>query len=130
MGKFRKHIDVPGLIHRAPSPMGVRIGNMIFSGGIYGCNTETQEVPKNDPDLQAKYLFENVKKFMETAGASIDHIAHVKVFVKEDSLREYINKYWVELFPDKDDRPCRHAQVMEMRGDMLMQVELIAVIPE
>ena len=52
------------------------------------------------------------------------------VFVKDDSVRDAVNVEWLKCFPDPLDRPARHTLVQELRGDMLLQLEVIAVVQE
>jgi 2-iminobutanoate/2-iminopropanoate deaminase len=131
MSIVRKSIEVPGMgHHQTPIPTGTRIGNMVFSSGINGADPSTGKVPKDDPQKQAEFLFENIRKFMSAAGGTPEHIAHVTVFLKDDSYRNMINQYWVEMFPEPSSRPARHALTLDLRGDMLLQAELIAVIQD
>ena len=123
----RKVIDIPGLSHQAPIPNGARVGNIIFSSAISGRNPDTDELPK-EPERQAEILFRNIKTFMEIAGGSTEGIGHMTVYLKEESYREAINKEWVKMFPDEQDRPARHAIKAELRGELLFQVEIIAVL--
>ena len=65
---------------------------------------------------------------METAGGTTDNIAHMKVYLKDEKYREAVNKAWEKMFPDEHDRPARHALKVELRGDMLFQIEVVAVL--
>ena len=123
----RSVIEIKGLSHNAPIPLGAKIGNMVFSSGISGKDTETEKLPQ-DPDQQAEVLFRNIRKFMELAGGTPENIGHMTVFLKEEKYRESINKAWVKMFPDENSRPARHAVKSDLRGEMLFQVELIAVL--
>jgi len=123
----RQSIDVPGVRHNAPIPMGAKVGNLVFSSGIMGTNPDTGQQPA-DPKEQAKFLFENIRTFMEMAGGTIDDIGHVRVLLKDDAYRDVINEEWEKMFPDPDSRPARHALNVPLRGNMLFQVELIAVL--
>jgi len=123
----RKVIEIPGLSHNAPIPLGAKIGSMVFSSGISGRNPETKVIPQ-EPDRQAEMLFQNIRKFMELAGGTPENIGHMTVFLKEEKYRESINKEWVKMFPDESDRPARHAVKADLRGELLFQVELIAVV--
>lgn len=123
----RRVIEIPGLFHQAPIPNGARVGNIIFSSAISGRNPDTDELPK-EPERQAEILFRNIKSFMEIAGGSTEDIGHMTVYLKEESYREAINKEWIKMFPDEHDRPARHAIKAELRGEVLFQIELIAVL--
>jgi 2-iminobutanoate/2-iminopropanoate deaminase len=50
------------------------------------------------------------------------------VFLKEEKLRDSVNKAWLKMFPDEHSRPARHAIKADLRGDNLFQIEVIAVL--
>ncbi len=113
--------------HGAPIPNGAVVGNVIFSSAISGKDAKSGVLP-SDPDEQAEVLFNNLRLFMEKAGGSPDDIGHMTVFLREEKYRDSINKAWLKMFPNEHDRPARHAIKAELRGDVLFQVEVIAVL--
>jgi 2-iminobutanoate/2-iminopropanoate deaminase len=123
----RKGIHIKGMEHGAPIPNGVVIGNMIFSSAISGKDAKTG-VLSPDADEQADAMFRNLRLFMETAGGTPENIAYMKVYLKEEKLRDSVNKAWLKMFPDEHDRPARHATRTELRDDNLFQIEVIAVL--
>ena len=123
----RKSIHIEGMEHGAPIPNGAVIGNLVFSSAISGKDAKTG-VLSNDPVTQADAMFRNLRLFMERAGGTPDNIAHVKVYLKDEKYRDAVNRSWVEMFPDQHDRPARHALKAELRGDVLFQIEVVAVL--
>ena len=123
----RESIEIPGLAHGAPIPMGSKIGNMVYSSGISGRDAETGELP-SDPDKQAAHLFQNIRTFMSIAGGTPDDIIRVTLHIREESYRAVLNPPWTEMFPDEHSRPARHAVKTELRGDVLFQAEIVAVL--
>lgn len=123
----RESIEIPGLSHGAPIPMGSKIGNVVYSSGISGRDAETGELP-SDPEKQAKHLFQNVRTFMSIAGGTPDDIIRVTLHIREEPYRAVLNPPWIEMFPDEHSRPARHAVKTELRGDVLFQAEIVAVL--
>lgn len=123
----RKSIHIKGMEHGAPIPNGAAVGNMVFSSAISGKDAKTGVMSPN-PDEQAEAMFQNLQLFMESAGATPDNIGYMKVYLKEEKYRDAVNKAWLKMFPDEHDRPARHALKAELRGEMLMQIEVIAVL--
>jgi 2-iminobutanoate/2-iminopropanoate deaminase len=123
----RKSLHIKGMEHGAPIPNGVVIGNMIFSSAISGKDAKSG-VLSPDPDEQAAAMFRNLSLIMETAGGTPANIAYMKVYLKEEKLRDSVNKAWLQMFPDEHDRPARHAIKAELRGEVLFQIEVIAVL--
>jgi len=123
----RKSIHVKGMEHGAPIPNGTVVGTMVFSSAISGKDAKTGVMSPN-PDEQAEAMFRNLRLFMESAGGTPDNIGYMKVYLKEEKYRDSVNKAWLKMFPDDHDRPARHALKTELRGEMLMQIEVIAVL--
>lgn len=128
MGK-RKVIEVPGMSHGAnPIPAGVRVGNMVFSGGIMGQDPDNGGKIPPEPEKQATLTFMNIRRLIEAAGGTTDDIAHIAVSLKDLKHRDLVNTEWIKMFPDEHDRPARHTQQYDLAGNMLIQCQIIAVL--
>ena len=126
-GKGRS-IHIEGVRHGAPIPMGARVGNMIFSSGIIGADPATGKVPE-DMESQCVFAFANMKTMVQSAGGKLENIGSIKVYMKDRSQREAVNRPWLEMFPDEDDRPARHAiEYDAFPPGVLVQLEVIAVV--
>jgi len=126
LGK-RQTLEIPGVTHGAPIPMGVKVGNLLFSSGVMGKDPANGALP-DDPARQAELMFRNLRTLLEQAGGSLDDVAHVTVFVKDDAYREHLNREWLKAFPDESDRPARHTLLWNLPGGMLIQCEVVAVL--
>lgn len=125
-----RSLEVPGVTHGgAPIPMGARVGNTVYSSGILGKDPATDKLPE-DAQSQARFVFQNMRTLLEAGGATLDDVVRMTVYLKDDSLRDVLNKEWLAAFPDPHDRPARHVHVQPLRGAMLIQVEIVAVVPE
>ena len=123
-----RSIHVEGVEHGAPIPFGARVGNMIFSSGILGADPTSGEVPE-DLESQCWFAFANMRTMLENAGGTLDNVGSVKVYMKDRSQREAVNRAWLEMFPDEADRPARHAiEYDAFPPGVLVQLEVIAVV--
>ena len=123
-----RSIHVDGVQHGAPIPFGARVGNMIFSSGILGADPATGKVPE-DLGSQCEFAFANMKTMVENAGGNISGIGKITVYMKDRSQRDAVNKPWLEMFPDEDDRPARHAiEYDAFPPGVLVQLEMICVV--
>ena len=52
----------------------------------------------------------------------------MKVYLKDDKYRENVNGPWVKMFPDEHNCPARHALKADLRGRLLFQIEVIALL--
>lgn len=127
----RECIEIPGVAHtggRYPGfiPFGTKIGNLLFSGATFGADPKTGKMGET-PERQAELAFQNTYTLLERAGFSTDDVAHMFVWYKDHKYREVVNKPFVEMFPNQNDRPARHAVVADLPGDLLIQLEIIAL---
>ena len=122
----RKTIEIDGVRHNAPIPMGARVDNIVWSSGIQGMDPETGLVP-DDGIAQVGFAFRNLDSFLRAAYVTYDDIVRLTVHLAEPSLRDEVNKYWLELYPDEHDRPARHALNIALNNNMLVQLEVFAV---
>ena len=124
----RERIKGKGIVeHPQPFPAAVKIGNMVFTAGISGEDPETHKVP-DDIDGQCSNAFRNMRAIIEAAGGTVGNIAKLTVFMKDRNDRDVFNKYWLEMFPNEDDRPVRHTLANDLGGNRRVQMEFIAVL--
>jgi 2-iminobutanoate/2-iminopropanoate deaminase len=122
----REVIELEGFAHGNPIPVAVKIGNMVYSGGIAG--TDERGVTSPDPDQQIGQVFRNVRRIVERAGGTLADVAKLDVKLRDMAHRSIVNKYWLEMFPDEHDRPARHTTQGDLPGSLVIQVELVAVL--
>ena len=123
-GASSKQIEIPGLLHKDPLPMGAQVGSMVFSSVIGGQDPKTGDF-ETAPEAQIERAFDNMRVFMEQAGGGLDHINHVWVFLQENfKYQEFMVDVWVKAFPDEKSRPARKTLPYKLGGDMQIQVQL------
>lgn len=122
----RRSIEIPGIHHSAPIPMGARVDNIVFSSGITGADPATGRVP-DDGREQVRLVFANLRSFLAAAAVTADDVVRMTVYLTSNDLRSAVNEEWLALFPDAGSRPARHTLVHQLPGGMLVQVEVVAV---
>lgn len=127
MGK-REVIKIRGSEHKNPIPTAIKIGNMVFTSALIGSDPDTGNVPE-DVQAEVANLFRYIREIMNEAGGTTDDIAHLSVFVTDRKYVENINKEWLKMFPDENDRPARHTSVQNLRKGVRVQIEMTAVLP-
>jgi enamine deaminase RidA (YjgF/YER057c/UK114 family) len=125
----RQSIEVEGFAHGPqPIPAASRKGNIVVTGGVFGLDPATGKLP-DDLEAQAVLMFYNLKRILAAAGASMECVLKMTVFVKTPEARTVINKHWLEAFTDPASRPARHTLRNEhMPENMLIQCDAIAVL--
>jgi 2-iminobutanoate/2-iminopropanoate deaminase len=122
-----RSLEVPGLAHNAPIPLGAKVGNLICSSGIGGKDPATGQLPP-DAASQARLAFDNMQRLLEAGGATLADVAKLTVYAKDNSVREAINAEWLRCFPDPADRPARHILIQDLQHGMWLQLEFIALM--
>ncbi|HEX3247129.1 MAG TPA: RidA family protein [Chloroflexota bacterium] len=103
----RNVYNLPGLSpDGAVAPDLVKVGDLFFTSGVRGVNLDTGELP-DDPAEQFLNAWHNVAALVEGAGLSTDNVGLVTNFIDSQDYRAHINTGWLELFPNKSNRPAR-----------------------
>ena len=123
----RENFNISGGGHRAPIPLGSKVGNMLYSSAIGG-GRPAEGAPPLTIAEQAHTMFQNVKTLVEMAGGTIEDIVHVQLLLKDRGDRAEIDKEWIKMWPDENNRPARHATQVELGVGGDMQCEIVAVI--
>jgi enamine deaminase RidA (YjgF/YER057c/UK114 family) len=97
-----------GRKHQNPIPNACRIGSLVMSSVIVGTDLETGDLPDDLPS-QCTNMFRNMVQIAQTAGGSTDDIIKMTVWLLDLDDRAALNREWLQMFPDPETRPARHA---------------------
>src|SRR6202158_1005402 len=104
----RRSIEVEGIHHGGnPIPTASRIGPFVASGGIFGQDPQTGNIPPGIED-QCAVMFANIRRIIEAAGGTTENILQVTGGLIDISNRANVNKEWVAMFPNPESRRVRH----------------------
>lgn len=123
----RRSIYVEAFGHKNPIPAACRVGNLLTSGIVYGLDPATGK-PAPDIDAQCTLMFQHIRTIVEAGGGTVDDIVKITVWLQDRSQREPVNREWLKMFPDPQNRPARQAMQAELTGGMLVQCDFIANI--
>lgn len=125
----RTALTIPGLSHRDPLPVGVRIGDLVYSSVIGGQDPATNQ-QIDDPTRQVQQAFANMVTLVEQAGGTKNDVAHVYVFLRDRDDQPLLIQTWLDVFPTDGDRPARKTIFYdELKGRAtLVQLQAIAVL--
>jgi 2-iminobutanoate/2-iminopropanoate deaminase len=119
----RESIEIDGVRHKDPLPMGARVGRHVFSSVI------VTDVPHSDERLDGvpaiQQNFDNMTAFIEAAGGTLDDISNVWVFLGMWELHERYVDIWCDVFKDEHSRPSRKTNQYPQTS---VQMQLEAVI--
>ncbi len=123
----KRSIHLPLVGHKAPIPMGARVGQILCSSAIAGKSPSDGSLPA-DGAAQVANAFSNLRALLAAGGATPDHVVRLGVSLADDSLRDAVNTHWLACWPDADDRPARHISITPLQHGMAIQLEVMAVI--
>ncbi len=114
----------------APTPTGpfnqaIRIGDMVFTSGQAGRNRDTGKM--GDIRDQARRCIGNLSNILDAAGASLDDLVKVTVYLRNPEDAPAFNEEYLKLIPEP--LPARSSAFVGLKNpDMLVEMEVVAVI--
>jgi 2-iminobutanoate/2-iminopropanoate deaminase len=122
----RKVLTISGAVKGSMAPAGTRFGDYVFSSTIAGIDPKTGQLGEG-PEQQLALAYQNMRDLCAAAGITTDNIAHVTNFIRDPSMRSYLNKPWLEMFPDDNNRPARKTTAYELPGNQFIVLQMLAV---
>ena len=95
-----------GPSHGKGMVQGIKAGGFIFFSAIRG-NDPVTNYESNDTKEQARQAFKNLKVLLAAAGASLEHVVKVTVYLQDLKYRLLFHDVWLKYFPK--DPPARIA---------------------
>jgi 2-iminobutanoate/2-iminopropanoate deaminase len=128
VGGARSNHEIPGHGHHDPIPMGARIGDLYASSGVSGVDTNGPDKlePVEGAAGQAHFGIRNVRTLAEVGGMSADDVGHITVLVQDYADVPHVDKEWLEMFPDPNDRPARQIMKMGLQRRSRVQYHMLA----
>lgn len=105
-------------------------GHIIFVSGLTARDTEGRVVGKGDVKAQTRRILENLRTILAEAGATLDHVVKVTVFIRnmERDFRS-IHEVRAEFF-SKNPPASTMVEVSRLVDpDHLIEIEAVAVTP-
>jgi 2-iminobutanoate/2-iminopropanoate deaminase len=122
IGGKRSTLEIPGIGHQDPIPMGVVTGGVFTSSGVDGRNPETGKPPRG-VRAQAEMTLQNLQRLLDQASLPRSALVHVTGLVGEQSYADELAAAWKDMFADQAAAPA--FQLMELglpARDLLVQV--------
>jgi 2-iminobutanoate/2-iminopropanoate deaminase len=116
---------------RAPNPIGpysqgIKANGFIFLSGQAALDPKSGQLISGDIRQQTERTLENLKGVLEAAGANLNHVVKVTVFLKNLSDFSAMNEVYARYFPKLP--PARSTvEAARLPKDALVEIDLIAV---
>lgn len=119
-------IHLEGLKSDLLSPA-FKVGNLIYTSGQVGIDFETGKIGK-DIQEQTKIALNNIKKTLKNAGANMDDVIKVTIFIQDLADFEKMNSVYVTFF--NEPRPARSCVGVKLaRPEFKVEIEVVAYKP-
>ena len=105
-------------------------GHTLYVSGLVATNEHGDVVGAGDVVEQTRQIFRNLKRILDTAGATPADVAKVTIFMRDVAQRPLINPIRQEFFG-----PHRPASTLVevsrlVRDDLLLEIEAVAQLPD
>jgi 2-iminobutanoate/2-iminopropanoate deaminase len=119
----RTTIEIDGVRHHDPLPMGARVGRHVFSSAI-GSDIPFGNGERPSQTEAVRQAFRNLASFVQSAGATLDDVANVWVYLGLWDLHPDYVDVWLEIFEEDTSRPSRKTFYYP-RVDIQLQCEAV-----
>ena len=117
--------DVPH--HVNPVPHAAEHGGFVVSSAIMGMDAATRKFP-DTKEAQLALAFENLRRVIKACGVTPQDVIRLTLYFADKDDRPLVNPHWLEMWPDENARPARHALLAsELPPGCVLQLEFMAV---
>lgn len=130
LGGPRTNLEIPGISHHDPIPMGAVTGGVFTTSGVDGRDPEKNKEPRGVA-AQSREVLANLDRLLTRAGADRTSLGHVTILLGQLSYVGEFEPVWTEAFPDPGSAPA--LQVLELglpARDILVQAIASGVLPD
>lgn len=110
-----------------PYSQGIKVGNVIYTSGQLHIDPKTGKLTEGDIQEQTRLCLENIKAVLNEAGASMENVVKVTVFVQDIEKFSLVNEVYAEYF--SDHKPARSlVEVSKLPLGGQIEIEAVAVV--
>lgn len=106
-----------------------RIGNTLYVSGQVGVDSATRKVVDGGVVGQTRQTLDNLKRALELAGATLEHVAKVNVFLTDMNDFAEFNSVYREYFPANPPSRTTVGTSGLSNPTMVVEIEAIAIAP-
>lgn len=106
----------------------VRVGDLVFVSGTTATDDDGRVVAPGDPEAQARYILEKIRRALEAAGASLSDVVRTRIYVTNADDWEAVGRAHAAYLGDV--RPANTlVEVSRLVGTgYLVEIEADAVV--
>ncbi len=108
----------------------VRLGNLVHVAGTAASDEHGHIIGINDPEAQARYIFQKIERALQQAGASLRDVVRTRMFVTNIDQWEAYARVHGEFFGDVLPVSTMVEVSRLIAPEMLIEIEVEAVISD
>jgi len=106
----------------------VRIGSLVDVSGTVAVDEDGKVIGAGDPYVQAKVIFEKIRKSLEDTGASINDVIRTRMYVTDISNWNEVGKAHGETFTEVKPATSLVEVSNLISPEYLVEIEALAVV--
>ena len=111
----------------APYSPGMKVGNAVYVAGTVALNVKGELVGKGDVAAQTEQVIQNIRDVLETAGAGLQDIVMINIFLTDFNNYAVMNKVYAKYF--SGNPPARYCVKCELvKPEFLVEMAAIAAV--
>ena len=125
---MKKEIVIPkgGAKPLAPYSPAIKTDQFVFTSGQIGIDPETGRLIPGGVKAETRQALENLQSVLLAAGASLEKVVKVTVYIKEIQDYSLVNEVYGEFF--KEDPPARSIVQGELPASAYVEFDAVAII--
>ena len=125
---MKKEIVIPkgGAKPLAPYSPAIKTGQFVFTSGQIGIDPETGKLIPGGVKAETIQALFNLESVLKAAGASLENVVKVTVYIKEIQDYSLVNEVYGEFF--KEDPPARSIVQGKLPASAYVEFDAIAII--
>lgn len=110
-----------------PYSQAVKVGGLVFTSGQIPIDPETGKLVKGDIKVQARRSLDNIKALVEAAGATLENVLKVTIFLTDMEDFSKVNEVY-GLYFDKNHPARSTVAVVGLPLGAKIEIECIAKV--
>ncbi len=106
----------------------VRMGSVVEVSGTTAVDEEGTLVGKNDPYLQAHYIFSKIEKYLKMTGTSMNDVIKTRMYVINIEHWQEVGRAHAEFFGEIKPAATMVEVSRLIDPDLLVEIEVTAII--
>ncbi len=107
---------------------GIQVGETVYTSGQVALSADGEIIGPGDVAAQTRAVFDNLRAVLAEAGATMDDVVKILVFLIDMNDFQVFSKIRAEAFPNKVPASSVVGAPAFAHSDLLIEIEAIAVV--